>query len=173
MFIMLMTWSIMMSTTFAWLNHPMSLGFILLIQTILMCMISGFYTYSLWLSYILFLIMIGGMLILFTYVTSMAPNEMFYFSNKMFATMIITILLIGAINIMVNKIIMFQMMKNNDMMNIMNSANIIKENNILLNKLYNKPNNKITTLFINYLLLTMIMTTKITNIKQGPLRQKF
>lgn len=50
------------------------------------------------------------------------------------------------------------------------SDNLIKENSINLNKLYNFPTNLITLLLINYLLLTLIIIVKITNNFIGPLR---
>jgi hypothetical protein len=45
------------------------------------------------------------------------------------------------------------------------------ETNLLLEKLYNQPTGRITILLASYLLLTLIVIVKITNISKGPLRQ--
>nr|AOY39380.1 NADH dehydrogenase subunit 6 [Psephenidae sp. BMNH 842687] len=165
--------SMILNIIFINLNHPISLGFILLIQTLLIAMMSSFLTYSFWLSYILFLIMVGGMLILFTYVTSIASNETFMFSNKLIMFISFTMLASMIIFLFFDKTFIYQMLKNSDMMDMMNKINFMSENSIILNKIYNKPNNLISTLLINYLFLTLIIVVKITNIKYGPLRQKF
>ena len=50
------------------------MGLTLLIQTILVSIISGLITKTFWFSYILFLVFLGGILVLFIYVTSLASN---------------------------------------------------------------------------------------------------
>nr|ANJ70373.1 NADH dehydrogenase subunit 6 [Contacyphon variabilis] len=169
---MLMINSMTLSLIFMFLNHPISLGIVLLMQTILISLMSSFYTYSFWLSYILFLVMIGGVLILFTYITSIASNETFMFSNKLLI-MIIMMFLVSIILSMIDKTFMFQLFKNNDMLPTNNIINFIKDNDLILNKIYNKPSNLISLILINYLFLTLIIVVKITNINYGPLRQKF
>lgn len=49
--------------------------------------------------------------------------------------------------------------------------NLIYDNKININKLYNFPSNIITIILINYLLFTLIITVKITNFSKGPLRK--
>nr|ASN66012.1 NADH dehydrogenase subunit 6 [Scarites buparius] len=163
-----------MTIMFLFLNHPLSMGLILLLQTILISLISGMFTYSYWFSYILFLIMLGGMLVLFIYMTSLASNEMFNFSNKlmiMFMTMIsISIFMFYFMDYMLFNILF----KNSNLMEMMNNITMSKNENIMtLNMIYNQPNNIITIMLINYLFLTLIAVVKITDINYGPLRQKF
>merc|ERR1739838_23170 len=62
---------------FTRLVHPLAIGLALLFQTILICCTTGLSNLSFWFSYILFLIFLGGILVLFIYVTSLASNEMF------------------------------------------------------------------------------------------------
>merc|ERR1712198_806681 len=66
-----------LSLFFTRLSHPLAIGLALLSQTILICLITGLSSSSFWFSYILFLIFLGGILVLFIYVTSLASNEMF------------------------------------------------------------------------------------------------
>nr|YP_010620977.1 NADH dehydrogenase subunit 6 [Mimosilpha disticha]WAX39347.1 NADH dehydrogenase subunit 6 [Mimosilpha disticha] len=159
---------IMMLTTsmmFTQMNHPLAMGLMLLIQTIIMCMMSGLMSQSFWFSYILFLIFLGGMLVLFIYVTSLASNEMFYMSMKM---IIITITIIIILMFLINS---NQMINN---MEITLHDNMYNMENEMLNslmKLYNQPTNLITIMLASYLFLTLIAVVKITNISKGPLRQ--
>nr|AVN68203.1 NADH dehydrogenase subunit 6 [Melanozosteria sp. Cairns, Australia] len=163
--IMLMTTT---SIFFTQMNHPLAMGLVLLMQTVLMCLMSGILSQSFWFSYILFLIFLGGMLVLFIYVTSLASNEMFYLSMKMIMmimiimVLILTTLYINNINIQIN---------NTEMM--MYDYILPTENELInsLLKLYNKPTNMITIMLASYLFLTLIAVVKITNISKGPLRQ--
>nr|QCS25351.1 NADH dehydrogenase subunit 6 [Cyclophorus martensianus] len=56
--------------------QPLSLGLMILISTFFLCLISSLYISS-WYSYILFLIYIGGLLVMFAYVASLSPNTLF------------------------------------------------------------------------------------------------
>lgn len=59
------------------IKHPLSIGAVLLFQTLFIAVFSGLTLPSFWYSYILILIFLGGILILFIYVASMASNEKF------------------------------------------------------------------------------------------------
>nr|UFK62191.1 NADH dehydrogenase subunit 6 [Cicindela puritana] len=173
--IYLMVINMIMTSIFMFMNHPMSMGLILLIQTILISLISGMMSYTFWFSYIIFLVMLGGMLVLFIYMTSLASNEMFQFSSKImfFMLMMITLFMMILFMLPDNQMIM-SMVKNCNSAEMINYMNFINnENLITLNKIYNSPNNMITILLINYLLITLIAVVKITSINIGPLRQKF
>nr|YP_010385071.1 NADH dehydrogenase subunit 6 [Hyphydrus ovatus]UPL65081.1 NADH dehydrogenase subunit 6 [Hyphydrus ovatus] len=172
-FSILMSINFMMTIMFLLMNHPMSMGLILMIQTISISLISGFYSYSFWFSYILFIIMVGGMLVLFMYMTSLASNEKFKFSNK---TIIISMLMffIAALTFNIDQFMMNPMFKNNNLME--NISNFILYKNENINSLmifYNNPNSMITIMLMNYLLITLIAVVKITKSNQGSLRQKF
>nr|ASN65934.1 NADH dehydrogenase subunit 6 [Australicapitona hopei] len=165
--------NMIMSMLFLFMNHPMSMGLILLLQTVTISLMTGLSSLNFWFSYILFLVMIGGMLVLFIYMTSLASNEMFNTSFKLY---MLTIILITS------SIMLFTVM-DNSMINVMMKTSsttemnylltLANDNLITLNKIYNSPNNMMTILLINYLLLTLIAVVKITSIKYGPLRQKF
>nr|ALO71186.1 NADH deshydrogenase subunit 6 [Tasgius compressus] len=163
---MMMTLILMLSMLFIFLTHPLSMGIVLLIQTILVSLISGLLNINFWFSYILFLIMIGGMLVLFIYMTSIASNEKFSFSNWLFLFMIIMMIL---------SIISFLFL-DNFFINMINYSEKFDSNNnfnMNLNKFLNYPSNIILFMMIIYLFITLIAVVKITDIKFGPLRQKF
>nr|AMH85705.1 NADH dehydrogenase subunit 6 [Ocyptamus sativus] len=161
---------LMLAFMFMQMNHPLSMGIMLLIQTMMICCISGLMTKSFWFSYILFLIFVGGMLVLFIYVTSLASNEMFTLSMKMLMLLMINFMIMSILMIFMDKMILMFNSLNNEMTSISLLNSYIMENTLNLNKLYNYPTNIITILLINYLLITLIATVKITKLFYGPLR---
>nr|YP_009251322.1 NADH dehydrogenase subunit 6 [Hapsodrilus ignifer]AIQ80119.1 NADH dehydrogenase subunit 6 [Hapsodrilus ignifer] len=162
----LYTLTLAMSLTFMFMEHPLSMGLILLIQTTLVAMITGLVSHNLWFSYILFMIMIGGMLVLFIYMTSVASNEKFMFSNKLVMGMMTTAI-ISATWMMTDKMFSYQNSMNMDMMMIsMNPSYTLS-----MSKYLNFPLNSWMISLIVYLLLALIAVVKITNVTYGPLRQ--
>nr|YP_010414477.1 NADH dehydrogenase subunit 6 [Nepsalus decorillus]ATI25227.1 NADH dehydrogenase subunit 6 [Nepsalus jezoensis]URT60565.1 NADH dehydrogenase subunit 6 [Nepsalus decorillus]URT60578.1 NADH dehydrogenase subunit 6 [Nepsalus decorillus]URT60604.1 NADH dehydrogenase subunit 6 [Nepsalus decorillus]URT60617.1 NADH dehydrogenase subunit 6 [Nepsalus decorillus] len=162
--------NVIMSLNFIQIKHPLAMGLTLLIQTIIISLTCGLYTYSYWFAYILFLIMLGGMLVLFIYVTSLASNELFSFSILNFTLSILLLSITLVIILFMDKTIL--LLNNIEMMKF-NMNNLFSENELSLNKLYNNPTMNITLMMMNYLLLTLIVIVKIVNINYGPLRQKF
>lgn len=56
--------------------QPLSLGLVIIISTLLICFISAILLSS-WYGYILFLIYVGGLLVIFAYVAALSPNILF------------------------------------------------------------------------------------------------
>nr|YP_010693838.1 NADH dehydrogenase subunit 6 [Tachina lateromaculata]WCD42068.1 NADH dehydrogenase subunit 6 [Tachina lateromaculata] len=154
------------------MKHPLAMGLILLIQTTLISLTSGLMSKTFWFSYILFLVFIGGMLVLFIYVTSLASNEMFSFSIKLMMISMLIIFMMMTSMYFVDKNLLMQY-KNLEMNSIYNMNSYIMENSLSLNKLYNYPTNIMTILLMNYLLITLIAVVKITKLFKGPLRPMF
>nr|YP_009971718.1 NADH dehydrogenase subunit 6 [Thesaurus albertalleni]QNG56428.1 NADH dehydrogenase subunit 6 [Thesaurus albertalleni] len=159
----MMMW--IMSLMFLFMNHPLSFGLILLIQTILTMFITGMMSLNFWYSYILFLIMIGGMLVLFMYMTSIASNEKFKFSLNLTYLFLMSFLILPLTLLMNNNIKYF-------------NENFISQNKssmyqLSMNKYMYMPSMMIYLMIIIYLFITLIAIVKITNISYGPLRQKF
>nr|YP_010526601.1 NADH dehydrogenase subunit 6 [Megaxyela euchroma]UXP85893.1 NADH dehydrogenase subunit 6 [Megaxyela euchroma] len=165
--------SIITGTVFMLMKHPLAMGLMLLIQTLMVCMITGLISPTFWFSYILFLIMLGGMLVLFIYMTSLASNEMFNMSTKLIIMMIMFFMLMTLIMYFNDLFYSSFSMFNKEMINLISSETINNlESNLMVNKIYNKPSMLITLMLINYLFLTLIIVVKITNINMGPLRSK-
>nr|ALO70296.1 NADH deshydrogenase subunit 6 [Aspidiphorus orbiculatus] len=143
---------IMSSIIFMFMNHPLSKGMMLLMCTIFISLSSGFLTLNYFYSYILFLIMIGGMMILFMYMTSVASNEKFKKINFSALLFITLISLLSSYFIKPPSMIFFN------------------EN---ISKLLNYPTSLTMLLTIIYLLITMIAVIKIVSLKSKPLRQTF
>nr|QII41360.1 NADH dehydrogenase subunit 6 [Oreta fuscopurpurea] len=169
MFLSLMM--IFISFLLYFLNHPLSMGLMILIQTLLTCLLSGMMISTYWFSYILFLTFLGGLLVMFIYVSSIASNELFMISSTMkiitmfFYNYIFFIQMLNMYNLK-----WMNLFKNLEMNNFFNFMFINMENNINLNKLYNNQTFLIMMMMIIYLFIALIAVVKITNIMSGPLR---
>jgi NADH-ubiquinone oxidoreductase chain 6 len=161
---------------FLTIKHPLSIGLALITQTLFLSLFTGIYTSIFWFSYSLFLIFIGGILILFIYITSLASNETFIFSLNFklskFFFLLITIIIIFVYLTDFKSLFIINKTLNSETFNLIFIKTLIEQNNLILNKIYNFPINIITIILVNYLFLTLIATVKITNIFKGPLRPK-
>nr|YP_010526957.1 NADH dehydrogenase subunit 6 [Marumba gaschkewitschii]QVT10996.1 NADH dehydrogenase subunit 6 [Marumba gaschkewitschii]UXR12294.1 NADH dehydrogenase subunit 6 [Marumba gaschkewitschii] len=165
---------IMLSMMMYFLNHPLSMGLMILIQTMLTCMLSGMLIKTYWFSYILFLTFLGGLLVLFIYMSSIASNEMFSMSNNMKFIFLLLIFLLLFTQLFFMKNLNWMNLNNNlEMNDFINIKFFNNENNINLNKLYNSYSSKLMLLLIIYLFITLIAIVKITNIFYGPLRMYY
>nr|YP_009045270.1 NADH dehydrogenase subunit 6 [Lexias dirtea]AHA03621.1 NADH dehydrogenase subunit 6 [Lexias dirtea] len=153
-------------------KHPLSMGLLILIQTLLTCLITGMLINTYWFSYILFLIFLGGLLVLFIYVSSVASNELFKFSFFNKFSYIIYIFMIISISFIFKYNLNWMNFSFNDEMN--NFFNLFlffnNEYNFNLSKLYNNQTYFLMMMMIIYLFITLIAVVKITNIFFGPLR---
>ncbi len=122
---------------------------------------------SFWFSYILFLIFLGGILVLFIYVTSLASNEMFKPSIVYILT-IIMISSIGTLFLFLDPIILMQ----NTLIKIRSfiKAFFCSRDIELISTIYRRSNMNLTIFIVFYLLLTLIVVVKVTGNFFGPLR---
>jgi NADH-ubiquinone oxidoreductase chain 6 len=147
-----------------------------MVQTILISLFTGIFSYTFWFSYSLFLIFIGGILILFIYITSLASNETFKLSIN--HKLIIFYFLIFCLIILLYYLFDFKNITietkkiNTDKNSFFILKTLIENNKIILNKMFNFPINITTILLVFYLFLTLIISVKITNIFKGPIRTK-
>nr|QID03256.1 NADH dehydrogenase subunit 6 [Homidia socia] len=138
-------------------SHPIFMLTIIISQTLNICSILWILTKSSWFSLILFLIFLGGLMILFVYIVSLASNEIFdlkLFENKILMTLFLLIFMSLPLKTFFTK-----MEKNFDSL-ILNKILIIFSNNMIL------P----TTLIMTYLLLVLIIAVKISSKMEGPIR---
>nr|AXS66568.1 NADH dehydrogenase subunit 6 [Tenebrionoidea sp. 9 KM-2017] len=164
MLMIILSINLMMSMIFLSLTHPLSMGLILLIQTLTISLITGNLSLNFWFSYIIFLVLIGGMLVLFIYMTSVASNEKFEWNLKIIPMMMSSLVLMLTVNLYYTNIKSINMMTKNFKIN--------EQINISMIKYINFPSSMILIFMIIYLLITLIAVVKITDISNGPLRQK-
>nr|YP_010716087.1 NADH dehydrogenase subunit 6 [Parnassius schultei]WDE75810.1 NADH dehydrogenase subunit 6 [Parnassius schultei] len=166
--LLIMMFSIMMF----FFSHPLSMGLMILFQTLLTCLLSGMLINTYWFSYILFLVFLGGLLVLFIYVSSIASNEKFY--NNFFMKMILIFTFMLSISL--SYMYMYNMnwlnfINNYEMNNFKNLFIFFNnENKINLSKLYNNYTHFMMMMLIIYLFITLVAVVNITNIFFGPLR---
>nr|YP_009520507.1 NADH dehydrogenase subunit 6 [Macrosteles quadrimaculatus]AWX90837.1 NADH dehydrogenase subunit 6 [Macrosteles quadrimaculatus] len=148
----------MISSMTMFMKTPMSMGMLLMTQTLMATMLTAKLMSSSWMSMVMFLMLIGGLLILFMYMSSIASNEKFKMNYKMF--------LMTMIMIMPMEELMSEMQLNE------NQLIYSKNETIVFMKMYNKKTMMITIMMFIYMLLTMVIVTKIVKINKGPLRAK-
>ena len=156
------------SILFTTILHPLAIGLRLLVQTILICCSTGLINVSFWFSYILFLIFLGGILVLFIYITSLASNEIFSPSISIITFILIRMPIILLLIIITDNTILTQL-------NYFKIPIVFKElpyisDLSLVSIIYNSTNLNLTIFIVFYLFLTLIVVVKITNIFFGPLR---
>nr|YP_009470469.1 NADH dehydrogenase subunit 6 [Rhadinosa nigrocyanea]AVF96884.1 NADH dehydrogenase subunit 6 [Rhadinosa nigrocyanea] len=157
---MMLSYFIMItSMMFMMLNHPILLSMMILIQTTLISLKIAMNIKITWFSYVLFLVMVGGMLVLFLYMTNVASNEKFYVSNK----------IIIMVMLMIPTTMIMSMNKNQKFKSINESIINYK---YTLNKMFNETFSLMIIMMMIYLLITMIMAVKLTDLDKGPLRKK-
>nr|YP_009002536.1 NADH dehydrogenase subunit 6 [Cherax quinquecarinatus]CDL72613.1 NADH dehydrogenase subunit 6 [Cherax quinquecarinatus] len=152
---------------FSTLTHPLSMGLTLLVQTVLICILSGLFNPSFWFSYVLFLIFLGGMLILFIYVSSLASNETFKIHWK---SAMLMIPLLGVSLLLVFMDPMLYPSKFFNLPFLMAPENKLDLSSLPSGPIYSLPSALLTIFMISYLLLTLIVVVKIINITSSPLR---
>uniref|UniRef100_A0AAU6PTH1 NADH-ubiquinone oxidoreductase chain 6 n=1 Tax=Homidia sp. TaxID=3054010 RepID=A0AAU6PTH1_9HEXA len=152
-----LTTSIFLSITTVIYSHPISILVSILLQTSIICLTLWILTKSSWFSFILFLIFLGGLMVLFVYITSLASNEMFkinYWDNSilMLTTLMLTL---GLTNFT-----FFNEMWSNMTFSILNKILMIFSKNMIL------P----TLTIMSYLLFVLIVAVKISSMMEGPVR---
>nr|YP_009344633.1 NADH dehydrogenase subunit 6 [Entylia carinata]APU51898.1 NADH dehydrogenase subunit 6 [Entylia carinata] len=139
------------------MKTPMSMMMLLLIQTMLSITLMNKMFNSSWFPMITFLMMIGGIMIIFMYMSSIT-------SNKKFKTNMKIVLLSGMMLFMMEEMMSeFQMNENQELIKTMEDLS--------MTKMYNKTM-FMTMLMVLYLLLTMLSINKIIKNFEGPLRSK-
>nr|YP_010137769.1 NADH dehydrogenase subunit 6 [Varuna litterata]AUR43977.1 NADH dehydrogenase subunit 6 [Varuna litterata] len=154
------------SFLFTQLSHPLAMGLMLFIQTVIISISVGIYNFSFWFSYILFLVFLGGMLVLFIYVASLASNEPFYFSLTSLIFFSFSIFLMIILLLTLDPLLMSP----NSLSTPFSSYKFNMSTPIIINWIYNKPSMMFTIFIVSYLLLMLIVVVKVVNLFKGPLR---
>lgn len=148
-----------MNLVFLFIFHPLAIIFVLIIQTILISTLIYSIVQFPWFSYTLILVFLGGILILFTYISNIASNEMFKPNLKV----ILPLILAPFITILIT----------NSKQNISIERKIFNSNqytNLTIFKPFSETIIPLTLLIALYIILTLLTVVKIRKINQGPLR---
>lgn len=142
------------------IKTPISIGIILIFNTIIITILINKIIITSWLAIITFLIIIGGLLILFIYIRRLASNEKFKINIKIIILLLIIFAFID------------EFLQERQINETQNIIRIEITEHLSIGKLYNKKSISITLIIVMYLLLTIIVVTKIVKHYEGPLRSK-
>nr|YP_008994360.1 NADH dehydrogenase subunit 6 [Cistopus taiwanicus]AGS15333.1 NADH dehydrogenase subunit 6 [Cistopus taiwanicus] len=144
------------------LVQPLSLGFMIMMISIFMSVLVSFFVYS-WYGYMLFLVYVGGLLVMFMYIISLVPNLIF-FSKGM-----VMYMLIGFVSFFLMN--MFTMYIYMDMSLMMVKIMEIKFVSLGMSSLLMSKFNFFCYVFLGVLLLLILISVvKICYYCEGPLR---
>lgn len=133
-------------------NNPLSMTLIIisiaLITACIFCI-----TLSSWYAFLIFLIYVGGILVIFAYFTATSPNQQQISRKKIIKTIVLILLITGASLIYINKNIPLTPIKSHQLLRLYTSHNIY------------------TLILITLILLiTIIIVVKLSSRSKGPLR---
>lgn len=132
-------------------TNPLTIGIIILLTALILA-ITFAYSISSWIAFLIFLIYIGGILVIFSYFVSIIPNQTISIIYNM-AIISTSFILILAVSVLLNL-----------------SPQITISDHIHINSIYTSPNIPTLILLASLLLFTIIVVVKLTILSKGPLR---
>ena len=151
---------------FSNIAQPLRIGVILLIQTFLVALLRGTVLFRYWFSYILMLVFLGAILILFIYVSSLAPNQQFKIPGPAIL-IVISLIFLSFITFLFDPLA-----TNTSYTKIRSFSNIsvLIRPTWILRIIYDNRCYLVTSLIILYLFLTLVVVVKVVCPFFGPLR---
>nr|QWC54922.1 NADH dehydrogenase subunit 6 [Megalothorax incertus] len=143
------------ATLFLFLVNPLSMTALLIILTVLSCLLINLTVAKAWLPFMLFLIYVGGMMVLFIYITSLTANSLFLF-NKKTLILLTSLILTGC-----STPIFFSSTK---------SSTIFSPSEAPILKIFSSSSIIPMPSIMMYLLIILFLVTIITSLNQAPLR---
>ncbi len=152
---------------FPLIRHPLLIGLTILIITFILAVTLGLRGLRSWLSYVLVLILLGGLLVIFIYISLLAANEnQIPQKNKIKVFFLGTTIILAASLTFSSRLKIFDS-KNNALLKIAPHNN---ENINWLNLLYSEQLGGVTIFLVLYLLLTLIVVVTISKNDSSSLR---
>lgn len=141
-------------------THPLSIGLNILVTTILIALISGGWrTKRCWFSYILVLILLGGLLVIFIYVTLLASNEIFSPKSKF------------RLLTLPGFFVIFYLTYSSKTLSLYEPRQL-NEFRLIVNKIYSLDLYQFTIFLAIYLLLVLLVVVFNTKTEVAPLRRQ-
>nr|YP_010148788.1 NADH dehydrogenase subunit 6 [Artemia salina]QQV69653.1 NADH dehydrogenase subunit 6 [Artemia salina] len=138
------------------MNHPLAFTLSLFVQTLLICVMLK--NVSLWISLILFLIFLGGILVMFIYVSSLSANEKFAVDLTSFMWVVPTIVL------------SFLVLNKNFMFMSPSSGYLYPTDFVIINFNVNSLTMLAYSFMVVYLFLALLLVIDFLNSNKKPLR---
>nr|UPX88275.1 NADH dehydrogenase subunit 6 [Leptodora kindtii] len=140
------------------LDHPLAMGTNLILATLLIAATMGVCFTNFWISYTLFLILLGALLVVFVYLSLLASNEKFKMNGSYLMVMVIFMVPLNVFS------------SEEKMMNSSEMFNKSNEMASTLSKLFSTELYQTTIFLVIYLLFTLIVVVKNTKNDNSPLR---
>nr|YP_010936700.1 NADH dehydrogenase subunit 6 [Apanteles gelechiidivoris]WKW91670.1 NADH dehydrogenase subunit 6 [Apanteles gelechiidivoris]WLN31488.1 NADH dehydrogenase subunit 6 [Apanteles gelechiidivoris] len=154
--------------------HPLIFSILLFLYSIFMSLKLNYLMSNFFYSYILFLIMVGGVMILIMYFTSISSNEFIFYSKNYIFYFLIKLICIFILIFMFLMFLYFKkiffFMNNYDLINFKNLY-LENFNFFILKNLYMNMSLDLTIFFIIYLFMMMMFSTMICLKFNIPMRQ--
>ncbi|YP_002323940.1 NADH dehydrogenase subunit 6 (mitochondrion) [Acyrthosiphon pisum] len=158
----IMLTNLIMAIILTMMKSPISSNLIILIQTMTLTMMINLINKTAWISFMIFILYIGGLMIIFLYISSIAFNELNI--NKNYKNMIYKIIFMSLM------LYYFKMYFNMENMNYENK--FLFEDNFYLLNMFMMPNNILIYMIMFILFFMLILIIWMLKINKGPIRQK-
>jgi len=146
-----LTFILLLLNRLVYINHPISLGFILIFYALATGLLS-FILRNSWFFYLLVLVFLGGVIILIIYIRTLSANEKFFVTNSGLPLLFIVLL---------SSIMGFYYRSSKTVS--------ITVKNCIISNVYEQSNSRLTIMLILYLLLTILCVVKLVKFEKGPL----
>nr|YP_010719168.1 NADH dehydrogenase subunit 6 [Sirex nitobei]WDR47218.1 NADH dehydrogenase subunit 6 [Sirex nitobei] len=154
--------------------HPLNLIFIVILYTISISLISNILMNSTWYSYIIFLTIISGMMILFMYFISIKSSNNLqlkkYFIQNFIYKMLFIMMLYLYLWMFYDQLTFFIQMNSSEILNTFQISSFININSMNSLFMFMSFSFKMTLILICYLMLIMFISTKLSLLTKGSLR---
>nr|AFI23497.1 NADH dehydrogenase subunit 6 [Peloridium hammoniorum] len=165
--IVILSFNMLLTSLFLFITHPMMMGLILILQTFLISLMTSIIYKSNWITFIIFITLLGGMLMLFTYIISLANNEKI--TNPKISWLLIIFLIILLFIIILNNWYVINHLTET-LNNFLINQSKIKES-LMLAKLFDPKMKMMSILAMLFLFTNLSIIQSILTINKGPLRK--
>uniref|UniRef100_A0AAU8G7B5 NADH dehydrogenase subunit 6 n=1 Tax=Colposcenia aliena TaxID=3101724 RepID=A0AAU8G7B5_9HEMI len=141
-------------------SYPLFLGFMIIMQTLALCSMVRMMNSSSWLTMTILLIMLGGLMIIFLYTTSISSNKFMIKKQLLYKYFIMIILWFPITNMIIESF-------------FLESLSFMDNFNKEYFKMYSYINFHPSMFMFFYLLLALIIMIKMMKLPKGPMRKKY
>jgi hypothetical protein len=143
---------IILVSTLTQISHPISLGVVLIVYSLLVGRISIFFRFP-WFFYLLVLVFLGGVIVLIIYIRTLSANEKFIIKSPSHRGSILILIYI------LRSVLFFDYILPGKLNN----------SGVYAFHVYEYSRSSLTVFLIRYLLLTIIRVVKLVKFEKGPL----
>nr|YP_010977779.1 NADH dehydrogenase subunit 6 [Nurudea zhengii]UYG49506.1 NADH dehydrogenase subunit 6 [Nurudea zhengii] len=159
---MIMWLNLMLSMIFIILKSPLKSNLILLIQAMSLTMMINLINKTSWISFMIIILYIGGLMIIFLYISSIAFNDINILLN--YKNMIMKLMIMSILMYFMKSLLLMENFKFNN--------NYLFEDNFFMINMFNSPNNMMLYFIMMILFIMLILIIWLLKFNKGPIRQK-